>query len=312
MRVSVVLPVYADTSALPECLHRVFAMGDREGYDIELVVVDDGSPDEAWQEERRCLSRHPGRDILHLRLAHNHGQPAATLCGLLHCSGDVIVTLDADLQHQPEDIPLLLDTLEQGGHELAYGRTSGGHGLARHATSTLYRGLAALLGVVFFHVSSFRAMRRSMIGRLEGLVTEPTFSIDDCLRELTGRAGHVAVRHRKRPHGRSSYTWRALALHAFRISYHSRQLERTMRKAGAVAGLLSLAGLLLTDGLLPRLFSCLVLALAVAGVAASHHVTRQRPQVPLREQFRIRERCRPEPPGAAIASVQDVPGSARP
>lgn len=289
MNYSVVIPVFSDPSALPELLLRLFRMADRRGDDVELVVVDDGSAEESWERIRAAVDGHRGRRITLIRLAHNHGQQPATVCGLLHCSSDLVVTLDADLQHPPEAIPQLLEKLVREQLELVYGAGAAGHGWWRRILSIGYRGLASLVGSAFYHASSFRAMRRSVVERLKLLVTERIYGIDDCLRELVSEAGHVAIPHQERRHGRSGYTWPRLLTSIFHSGYHSRQLRPVAVRVATAMLLLAALNFVVGGWLLPWRVLLVPVGLSLVLLAIGHWITERRQRILLADQFSVRE-----------------------
>ncbi|MBK5258920.1 MAG: glycosyltransferase, partial [Thermoanaerobaculia bacterium] len=103
--VSVVVPVY-DSPALEALASGIAAVFRESPDDYEIIFVDDGSPDpHIWETlERLVRDEH----IRAFQLTRNFGQQAATLCGLRESRGDLVVTMDDDLQHDPADIPRLL------------------------------------------------------------------------------------------------------------------------------------------------------------------------------------------------------------
>src|SRR5262249_5543876 len=107
MRVSVVVPVYNEEGNLPELLPRLAAVMDATGQPYELVCVDDGSSDGSLALLKDAARRRPDR-VRVLELARNFGQHQAILAAFQNVTGDVVVTLDADLQNPPEEIPKLL------------------------------------------------------------------------------------------------------------------------------------------------------------------------------------------------------------
>src|SRR5262245_52319860 len=107
MKVSVVVPVYNEEGSLPELVSRLTAVMDGLGRPYELVFVDDGSRDRSLEILLEAERAHPGR-IRVLELSRNFGQHQAILAAFENVGGDVVVTLDADLQNPPEEIPKLL------------------------------------------------------------------------------------------------------------------------------------------------------------------------------------------------------------
>ena len=111
MRVSVVIPVYNEVESLNP-LHIALTEA-LQGLSYELVFVDDGSTDGSVEK----LFRLAGEDSTHVKvveLRRNFGQTAAIAAGIDHASGEIIVLIDADLQNDPADIPMMLEKIEEG------------------------------------------------------------------------------------------------------------------------------------------------------------------------------------------------------
>src|SRR5512141_2781481 len=113
MKVSVVVPVYNEEGNLPELLTRLAAVMDGLGRPYELVFVDDGSRDRSLEILKAAARERPAT-IRVLELARNFGQHQAILAAFENVTGDVVVTLDADLQNPPEEIPKLLTKIAEG------------------------------------------------------------------------------------------------------------------------------------------------------------------------------------------------------
>ncbi|HSN83218.1 MAG TPA: glycosyltransferase family 2 protein [Polyangiales bacterium] len=112
MKVSIIIPVYNEEESIPELYRELRAVFDREPWDAEIIMVDDGSADDS----ARIIAAFADRDprVRLVRFARNFGQTAAILAGIDHATGDVLIPMDADLQNDPEDIPRLLSKLEEG------------------------------------------------------------------------------------------------------------------------------------------------------------------------------------------------------
>jgi undecaprenyl-phosphate 4-deoxy-4-formamido-L-arabinose transferase len=109
--VSVVIPAYRSSATLPELTKRLGDLFANLGRTFELIVVDDCSPDGTWETLRSLRAERAELRIV--RLLRNSGQHNALLCGLSQARGDAVVTMDDDLQNPPEEIPALLDALDQ-------------------------------------------------------------------------------------------------------------------------------------------------------------------------------------------------------
>jgi glycosyltransferase involved in cell wall biosynthesis len=213
---SVVIPVYRGEATLAELLDRLVSVLEKEFATFEVVFVDDGSPDGSWERVREAAAKFPF--VRGVRLMRNYGQHNALLCGIREARYPVIVTMDDDLQHPPEEIPKLLARLREG-FDVVYGAPEKlRHGLLRNlasrATKVVLR--SAMGAKTARHVSAFRAFR-TQLREAFGQYGSPLVSIDVLLTWGTSRFSHVFVRHDERSAGRSNYTMRKLLAHALNM-----------------------------------------------------------------------------------------------
>ncbi|MBN1637120.1 MAG: glycosyltransferase [Deltaproteobacteria bacterium] len=113
-KISIVIPVYNEEETLEKLLERLRPVMDSLDRDIEAVLVDDGSTDRSLE----ILKQHAGQNIKVVELTRNYGQHAAVFAGFENCEGDIIITMDADLQNPPEEIPRLIQVMEEGEYEV--------------------------------------------------------------------------------------------------------------------------------------------------------------------------------------------------
>ena len=119
MDISLVLPIYNELENLAPLIEEIEGVLDATGKSYEIIAVDDGSDDGSVELLKKLAKEHP-----HLRAVFfrkNSGQAAAFDAGFRNASGDVVVTMDADLQNDPRDIPALIEKLETGGYDLVTG-----------------------------------------------------------------------------------------------------------------------------------------------------------------------------------------------
>jgi len=246
LAVSVVVPVYNGAAALPELVARLRAALAGRGPDAEILLVNDGSRDASWQAIA-ALAAEPRRPrVRGIDLRRNYGQHNALLCGIRAAAGAVVVTLDDDLQHPPEEVPRLLDALS-GEVDVVYGTPRGEqHGLLRdlasRATKQVLRG--AMGPEIAGRVSAFRAFRAELREAF-AQYGNPYVSIDVLLSWATNRFAAVEVRHQPRREGRSGYTLRTLVRHALNMitgfSIGPLRLASAIGVASTLFGLLVLA-----------------------------------------------------------------------
>lgn len=216
MRISIVIPVYNGSETTPllvEKLNQVLP-GVAEAY--EVILVNDGSRDPSWETIRNLTQEYPWVSVINLM--RNYGQHNALLCGIRAAQYDVIVTMDDDLQHPPEEIPALLSKLEEG-FDVVYGIPEREqHGLWRDLASQITKlALQSAMGAdIARKVSAFRVFRTQLRDAF-AVYQSPFVSIDVLLTWGTTRFSAIPVRHAPRPIGKSNYTFRMLVAHALNM-----------------------------------------------------------------------------------------------
>ena len=214
---SVVIPVYRSAAILPELLRRLEPVLAAVAPRFEILLVDDASPDESWSTIEKLAAQH--RAVRGLSLGRNYGQHAAVLAGVLEARGDVVVTLDDDLQHPPEEIPKLLAKLAEGFDVVYDAPREEQHGFLRDVASRVTKlALQTAMGAgVARDVSAFRAFRTRLREAFRDY-RSPHVSIDVLLTWGTARFAAVPVRHDPRRAGTSSYTFGKLVSHALNMA----------------------------------------------------------------------------------------------
>ena len=213
---SIVVPVHNSARILPRLVERLAPVLAATGGPYELVLVNDGSRDESWQVVQDLAARHAW--VRGVDLMRNYGQHNALLCGIRAARHAVVVTMDDDLQHPPEEIPALLAALERGA-DVVYGApTHEQHGVLRDLASRITKiALAQAMGApIARQVSAFRAFRtalRDAFATYDGYYV----SIDVLLTWGTTRFAAVPVEHAPRADGVSNYTFRKLVHHAMNM-----------------------------------------------------------------------------------------------
>lgn len=112
INLSVVVPVYNEEESVVLLCQKLHESVSAIGRSYEIVLVDDGSTDSTWQKMRECAGKYPSFRLVRLR--RNFGQTAAMSAGFKESKGSIIITLDADLQNDPADIPKLLEKMDEG------------------------------------------------------------------------------------------------------------------------------------------------------------------------------------------------------
>ena len=209
--VSVVVPVFGDGTDLDDLAGRVALVLNRLGATWELILVNDGSPPATWQRIARLA--HTGSNVRGIDLQRNFGQHNALLAGIRASAGHIVVTMDDDLQHPPEEIPQLLSACDQV--DVVYGTPRDRvRGFTRHVASIVSKAtLASVMGAAHARdIGAFRAFKGSLRGMFAAY-DSPYVSVDVLLSWATTRIGAVPVRYEPRRKGRSGYgIWRLTTL----------------------------------------------------------------------------------------------------
>ncbi len=204
--VSVVIPCYTSSAWLPELVERLTASLDPVTERFEIVLVNDASPDDTWKTIADLAARYP--QVRGIDLMRNVGQFSALMCGLESSTGELVVTMDDDLQHAPEDIPMLIAALEDDPEtDAVIGRYnnkkhSGSRNIGTAVMETIYR--RAYGKPKDLKMTSLRALRRPVV---EGMTTFGTVRPvpGALLLQTTDRIKNVPVAHHPRTEGKSGY-----------------------------------------------------------------------------------------------------------
>lgn len=213
---SIVIPVYRSAPILPELAVRLAKTLPGLASAYEVILVCDGSPDDSWKVIGD-LSRQYGF-IRGINLAKNYGQHNALLIGIRDARHSIIVTIDDDLQHPPEEIHKLLDKLEEG-YDVVYGVPDElKHSLARNIASVSVKyAMQQMIGYKNAgKTGAFRAFRTRLREAFAGY-RDKFVSIDVLLTWGTSKFSSVTVKHNERHSGASGYNLRKLTLHAINI-----------------------------------------------------------------------------------------------
>jgi len=216
VRLSVVIPVYRSQAILPQLHRRLVAALEPVEPAFEIIMVEDCGGDDSWRVIGN-LARQDSR-VRGMQLARNYGQHNALLCGIRAATGDVIVTIDDDLQNPPEEIPKVLAKLAEG-YDVVYGAPRAEtHGFFRNQASHITKlALQGAMGVESASkVSAFRAFRTRL---REAFVAyhSPMVNIDVLLTWGTTRFAAVNVRQDERAVGDSGYSLTKLINHAINM-----------------------------------------------------------------------------------------------
>ena len=213
---SVVVPVYNSELTLRELTARIGAVLPALCPHYELVLVNDGSRDQSWAVIRELAAQYPW--VRGINMMRNYGQHNALLCGARSARCEVVVTMDDDLQHPPEEIHKLLERLSEG-YDVVYGiPTKLPHSFLRNLFSRFTkRMLARVMGIPTIRdIGSFRAFKSNLCIAFETFQS-PNVILDVLLSWGTTHFGITSVEEAPRTTGRSNYNFFKLATQAMLV-----------------------------------------------------------------------------------------------
>lgn len=211
-----VIPVYNGSDTLPLLIDQLMEVLPNLTDEFEILLINDGSPDESWQVIQTISETNPF--IRGINMMRNYGQHNALLCGIRMANMDVVVTMDDDLQHPPQEIPKLIAKLEEG-YDVVYGYPEKlPHSAWRNFFSRFTKKiLAAVMGVkTVKELSAFRAIRTNIRQAFDHY-NNPGVIIDALLAWGTTRFASITVHEEPRTIGESNYNFLKLASQAFLI-----------------------------------------------------------------------------------------------
>jgi len=204
--ISVVIPVFNEQENLEELIRRCLSVCDSMGRPYEIILVDDGSADRSAQIISEAARQYDGK-VVSLILNRNYGQHAAVMAGFSASGGDIVVTLDADLQNPPEEMPRLINKINDGFDVVGSIRTPRHDALFRKIASFMVNKAAQKATGVYMHDYGcmLRAYRRHIVAAMLECHERSTF-IPVLANSFAMKTAEIEVGHDKRSGGESKYS----------------------------------------------------------------------------------------------------------
>jgi glycosyltransferase involved in cell wall biosynthesis len=204
MSISLVVPVYNEEENLPLLFDAILKVLKPLGRSWELIFIDDGSNDRSLEVLRRLADRDKHVRVIVFR--RNFGQTAAISAGIDHARGDAVILLDADLQNDPADIPMLLAKLDEGYDVVSGWRRDRKDNFTRTLPSVIANGLISWVTGVHLHDygCTLKAYRREVLDEFH-LYGETHRFIPVFAHSVGARIAELPVHHHPRLHGKAKY-----------------------------------------------------------------------------------------------------------
>ncbi|MCR5758757.1 MAG: glycosyltransferase family 2 protein [Bacteroidales bacterium] len=207
MDISVVIPLFNEAESLPELEAWIRRVMLSEGYSYEIIMIDDGSSDSSWEVIKGLSAANP---LVHgIRFRRNYGKSAALYCGFDKAQGDVVITMDADLQDSPDEIPGLYKKITEEGYDVVSGwkQHRQDNKLTKNLPSKLFNATARRVTGIKLHDMNcgLKAYSKEVVKNIE--VYGEMHRYIPYLAKNAGFAkiGEQKVHHQKRKYGKSKF-----------------------------------------------------------------------------------------------------------
>ncbi|MCI5618914.1 MAG: glycosyltransferase family 2 protein [Rikenellaceae bacterium] len=207
MDISIIVPSFNENESLPELTAWIAQVMEKEDADYEIIIVDDGSTDRSW-ETVKTLSE-ANRNIKGIRFRRNYGKSAALFCGFERARGEVVFTMDADLQDSPDELPEMRRMILEDGYDVVSGwkQHRQDNKITKNLPSKLYNATARLITGIKLHDMNcgLKAYRNEVVKNIE--VYGEMHRYIPYLAKNAGfdKIGEKPVHHQKRKYGKSKF-----------------------------------------------------------------------------------------------------------
>jgi len=216
MDLSIIIPLYNEAESLPEL--KTWIDRSLQGFTYELIFVDDGSTDGSWEEISRLASlarndkedaRNDAGEVRGIRFRRNYGKSAALYEGFAAAKGDIVITMDADLQDSPEEIPEMVRMIREEGYDLVSGwkQHRKDNALTKNLPSKLYNWTARKVTGIKLHDMNcgLKAYRQEVVKNIEVYGEMHRYIPYLAKNAGFGKIGEKPVHHQKRKYGVSKF-----------------------------------------------------------------------------------------------------------
>ena len=207
MDISVVVPLYNEEESLPHLIEWIERVMNENNFSYEVLLIDDGSKDNSWSVIEGLMERNP--NVKGVKFRRNYGKSAALNVGFERVNGDVVITMDADLQDSPDELPELYDMIKTKGYDLVSGWKKKRYDskLMKNLPSKLYNATTRWLSGIKLHDFNcgLKAYRKTVVKSIE--VYGEMHRYIPIIAKWAGfsKIGEKVVQHRKREFGESKF-----------------------------------------------------------------------------------------------------------
>ncbi len=246
MDITIVVPAYNEEESIPHLVEWIERVMNIDKYSYEIFFIDDGSNDSTWSEIAKC--REKNSNIKGVRFSRNYGKSAALYVGFERAQGDVVITMDADLQDSPDEIPALYSMIKEGGYDLVSGWKRRRHDpLGKTLPSKFFNRTARIVSGIKLHDFNcgLKAYRRNVVKSIEVYGEMHRYIPILAKRAGFGKITEKVVEHRARKYGVSKYGLERMLkgyLDLLSVMFLTRFGRSPMYLFGALGTIMFLAG----------------------------------------------------------------------
>ena len=207
MDISVVIPLYNEAESLPELYAWIKRVMDENKFSYEIIFISDGSTDESWDIIESLSKNAP--EVKGIKFRRNYGKSPALHCGFQRVQGDVIITMDADLQDSPDEIPELYRMIKEGGYDLVSGwkKKRYDNKLTKNLPSKLFNATARKFSGVKLHDFNcgLKSYKNEVVKNIE--IYNDMHRYVPYLAKIAGfhKIGEKVVQHQARKYGKTKF-----------------------------------------------------------------------------------------------------------
>lgn len=207
MDISVIIPAFNESESLPELCHWIKRVMNVKKYSYEIIIIDDGSTDRTWETVKSLKKEN--KNISGICFRRNYGKSAALYCGFNKAQGEVVITMDADLQDSPDEIPSLYMMITGEGYDVVSGwkQHRQDNKLTKNLPSKLYNATARLVTGIHLHDMNcgLKAYRKEVVKSIEVYGEMHRYIPYLAKNAGFGNIGEKKVHHAKRKYGKSKF-----------------------------------------------------------------------------------------------------------
>ena len=251
MDISVIVPLLNEAESLPELAAWIERVMTENNFTYEVIMVDDGSTDESWSVIQELHAKNP--NIKGIKFRRNYGKSAALNTAFEACQGDVVITMDADLQDSPDEIPELFRMIKEDGYDLVSGwkKVRYDSKLAKNIPSKFFNWTTRRMSGIQLHDFNcgLKAYKKDVVKSIE--VYSEMHRYIPVIAKWAGftNIGEKVVIHQKRKHGVSKFGWDRFIngyLDLLTVSFMSKFGKKPMHFFGSLGSLSFLVGIVIT------------------------------------------------------------------